>query len=117
MIFKRKRQWSAKFTAGVLLFFSFLSIQAQTRKPNIVVILADDMGYADIEPYGAKDIKTPNLNRLARKGVKLTNFYSNGPNCTPTRAALMTGRWQQRVGMEWATSPGAAKSQLPIANG
>ncbi len=114
MIFKRKRQWSAKFTAGVLLFFSFLSIHAQTRKPNIIVILADDMGYADIEPYGAKDIKTPNLNRLAREGVKLTNFYSNGPNCTPTRAALMTGRWQQRVGMEWATSPGAAKSQLPL---
>jgi arylsulfatase A len=75
------------------------------RRPNFVLILADDMGYGDIGPYGVKDIRTPHLDRLAREGVKLTDFYANGPNCTPTRAALMTGRWQQRVGLEWATTP------------
>ncbi len=114
MTSKHIRSLAVTLTAGALFFFSFLSLNAQNRKPNIIVILADDMGYADIEPYGAKDIRTPNLNRLAREGVKLTNFYSNGPNCTPTRAALMTGRWQQRVGLEWATSPKSANTELPL---
>ena len=75
---------------------------AQPAKPNVVMILVDDMGYADIGPYGAKDIRTPHLDRLRREGFKLTNFYSNGPVCTPTRAAFITGRYQQRVGLEWA---------------
>lgn len=96
----------------VLIFFQPTLAQ---RKPNIVIILADDMGYADIEPYGAKDIRTPALNRLAREGVKMTNFYANGPNCTPTRAGLMTGRWQQRVGLEWATRPTDKRSELPLS--
>jgi arylsulfatase A-like enzyme len=66
------------------------------------MILVDDMGYADIGSYGATDIRTPHLDRLRRQGVKLTDFYSNGPVCTPTRAAFVTGRYQQRVGLEWA---------------
>lgn len=68
-------------------------------KPNIVFILTDSLGYGDIEPYGVSDIQTPNLNRMARKGVRLTNFYGNGPICTPTRAAFITGRYPQRAGM------------------
>jgi arylsulfatase A-like enzyme len=75
---------------------------AQTQKPNIVFVLMDDMGYADLGCYGAKDIRTPNIDRLAREGVRFTDFYSNAPVCTPTRAAFITGRWQQRVGFEWA---------------
>lgn len=75
---------------------------AQGAKPNVVMILVDDMGYADIGSYGAADIRTPRLDRLRREGVKLTDFYSNGPVCTPTRAAFITGRYQQRVGLEWA---------------
>jgi N-acetylgalactosamine-6-sulfatase len=67
-------------------------------KPNIVLILADDLGYGDLGCYGCPDIKTPHLDRLARQGVRLKNFYANGPECTPTRAALLTGRYQQRVG-------------------
>jgi N-acetylgalactosamine-6-sulfatase len=66
-------------------------------KPNIVFILADDMGYADASCFGGKT-PTPNVDRLAEQGAKLTNFYSNGPECTPTRAAFMTGRYQHRVG-------------------
>ncbi|MGH7957464.1 MAG: sulfatase-like hydrolase/transferase [Opitutaceae bacterium] len=73
--------------------------------PNVIFILADDMGYADIAPFGAQDIRTPALDRLAREGVKLTDNYSNGPVCTPTRAAFITGRYQQRVGLEWAILP------------
>jgi arylsulfatase A-like enzyme len=82
-------------------------------RPNVVLILADDLGYADLGCYGCKDIRTPHLDRLAKQGTRLTQFYSNGPVCTPTRAALMTGRWQQRVGLEWAIYPGQKKPGLP----
>jgi arylsulfatase A-like enzyme len=75
--------------------------QQTPRKPNIVVIIVDSMGYGDSNPYGAPDIRTPSLNRLAREGVRLTDGYANGPVCTPTRAAFLTGRYQQRVGLEW----------------
>ena len=71
---------------------------AQDKPVNIVLILADDLGYGDLQCYGAPDIKTPNIDRLAKEGVRFVNFYSNGPECTPTRAALLTGRYQQRVG-------------------
>jgi arylsulfatase A len=70
--------------------------------PNIVFVLVDDMGYADLGCYGAKDIHTPHIDRLAREGLKFTDFYANAPVCTPTRCAFITGRWQQRVGFEWA---------------
>jgi arylsulfatase A-like enzyme len=84
------------------------------RKPNVVLILTDDMGYADLGCYGCKDIRTPHIDKLAAQGVRLTDFYSNGPVCTPTRAALMTGRWQQRVGLEWAIGPGLKEPGLPV---
>lgn len=71
-------------------------------RPNMVFVLIDDFGYADCGAYGAKDIRTPHIDRLAREGVKFTDFYSNAPVCTPTRCGFMTGRWQQRVGFEWA---------------
>jgi arylsulfatase A len=74
------------------------------RQPNIILILADDLGYADIGPYGLREARTPALDRLARQGVRFTQSYSNGQMCTPTRCALMTGRYQQRYGLEWATS-------------
>ncbi len=73
-----------------------------TSRPNIVFVLVDDFGYADCGAYGAKDIRTPNIDRLAREGVKFTDFYANAPVCTPTRCGFMTGRWQQRIGFEWA---------------
>lgn len=75
-------------------------------KPNVLLILIDDMGYADLGCYGAKDISTPHIDRLAREGVRLTDCYSNGPVCTPTRCGLLTGRYQQRFGLEWALGPG-----------
>lgn len=70
--------------------------------PNIVFILADDFGYGDLGCMGGTDIATPNIDRLAAEGVKFTDFYSNAPVCTPTRVGFMTGRWQQRCGLEFA---------------
>lgn len=69
---------------------------AREGKPNIVLILADDLGYGSLACYGSKQIRTPHLDRLAASGMRLTDFHSNGPMCTPTRAALMTGRYPQR---------------------
>jgi arylsulfatase A-like enzyme len=83
-------------------------------RPDIVLIVLDDLGYGDLGCYGCKDIRTPNIDRLARQGVRLTDFYANGAVCTPTRAALMTGRYQQRVGLEWAISPGDHEPGLPV---
>ena len=87
--------------------FMAAMLQAAAPRPNIVLFLSDDMGYADVGCYGAKDIRTPHIDRLAREGVKLTDCYSNGPVCTPTRCGLMTGRYQQRFGkaLEWALMP------------
>ena len=75
-----------------------------SQKPNVLLIITDDVGYGDFGTYGASDIKTPNIDRLAKEGVKFTDFYANGPVCTPTRAGLLTGRYQQRVGLERALS-------------
>ena len=68
------------------------------RVPNIVLILADDLGYCDLGCYGHPIAKTPNIDQLATQGVRFTQHYSNGPECSPTRTALLTGRYQQRVG-------------------
>jgi len=69
-------------------------------RPNVVLIITDDLGWADLGSYGATDIRTPNLDRLARQGLKLTDFYANGVTCSPTRAGLVSGRYQQRYGIE-----------------
>src|SRR6195256_1180300 len=71
--------------------------QAQTAKPNIVFILADDLGYADVSCYGQRDYTTPNVDRLAIEGLRFMQAYSNSANCSPTRTALITGRYQMRV--------------------
>jgi len=70
------------------------------RRPNIIFIYVDDMGYGDLGCYGAKAIKTPNIDRMAAEGLRLTSFYSVSPICTPSRAALMTGRYAARMGID-----------------
>jgi N-acetylgalactosamine-6-sulfatase len=74
------------------------SAAASSERPNIVLILADDLGYGDLACYGREDVETPHLDQLARQGVRFTQHYANGPECSPTRAALLTGRYQQWVG-------------------
>ena len=75
-----------------------LSAHAASQ-PNIVFILADDLGYTDLSGYGSKYYETPNIDRLAEQGMKFTDGYSCGPNCQPTRAALMTGQYMPRTGV------------------
>ena len=85
------------------------------RPPNVVLIMMDDMGYGDLASYGAKGVRTPNIDRLAREGVRLTDAYANGPVCTPTRAALITGRYQQRAGLENVLTGSAADMERGLA--
>jgi len=81
-------------------------------KPNIVFILADDLGYADLSCYGAAEIKTPNLDNMAREGVRFTDFYAPAGVCTPTRAGLLTGSYPKRVGLHVAVLPPNTRSGL-----
>ena len=85
-----------KFLA--LLIGGFAYLQLAAAPPNIVLILADDLGYGDLGCYGHPQAKTPVIDRLAREGVRFTQHYANGPECSPTRTALLTGRYQQRAG-------------------
>src|SRR5688500_197453 len=79
---------------------------AAERKPNVIVILTDDQGTLDAGCYGATDLKTPHIDALAARGVRFTQFYSAAPLCSPSRAAMMTGRYPLRAGM-----PGNAPSE------
>lgn len=83
---------------GLVVFLCAATSAAQTR-PNVLLIITDDAGYADFGSYGATDIRTPNIDSLAKAGTRFTDYYA-APTCTPTRAALITGRYQQRVALE-----------------
>jgi arylsulfatase A-like enzyme len=80
----------------------------RTGRPNIVIIVGDDMGYADIGVHGCQDIPTPHIDSLAKNGIRCTSGYVSGPYCSPTRAGLMTGRYQQRFGHEFNPGPNPA---------
>ena len=87
------------FVLVVVVMCSAISVAAAPdRKPNILLIVADDLGYADLGFQGVKDIPTPSLDALAARGVRLSNGYVSGTWCSPTRAGLLTGRYQQRFG-------------------
>ncbi len=105
---------------SLVLCVALSSMDAQARRPNIVVIVVDDMGYADIGINGSKDIPTPNIDSLAAVGISFSNAYVSGPYCSPTRAGLMTGRYQQRFGHEFnfGTGPGTGlpTSEVTIAD-
>jgi arylsulfatase A-like enzyme len=77
------------------------------RPPNVVVILADDLGYNDLSIHGSKDIPTPHIDSLAENGVRCTDAYVTAPVCSPSRAGLLTGRYQNRFGFEFLVSPEA----------
>jgi arylsulfatase A-like enzyme len=93
---------AATLLASITTFAAPLTAQRPARAPNVVLIMMDDLGYGDLGSYGAPDAKTPNIDRLAREGVRLTDAYANGAVCTPTRTALISGRYQQRFALEKA---------------
>src|SRR5262245_28326687 len=92
------------FTAVLLLSASIAVSAHAAGKPNIVHIVADDLGWKDVGFNGCTDIKTPNLDKLAAGGAKFTQFYVQ-PMCTPTRACLMTGRYPFRYGLQTIVIP------------
>src|SRR5829696_386302 len=92
--------FSTTITKSFFIFLIVLNADvswSQKNQPNIIYIMTDDMGYADLSCYGRKDYQTPNLDRLASQGVKFTNAYAAAPVCTPTRVAFMTGRYPART--------------------
>ena len=100
---------AAGLGAAVLAMPSWLVAgeKAQARKPNIVLILVDDLGYGDLSSYGAEDLKTPHIDNLVAAGIRFDNFYANCPVCSPTRASLLTGRYPDLVGV-----PGVVRTHL-----
>lgn len=113
-----RRRDFARCTAMALAVGLAATLGAQrtagVEPPNVVLIITDDLGYADIGSYGARDIRTPNIDRLARQGIRFTDFYANATTCTPTRAGLITGRYQQRYGVEVPLSAATAPSRSPL---
>ena len=96
----------------LLLALSFVSAAAEPP-PNVVIIFCDDLGYADIGPFGARDYKTPQLDRMAAEGRKFSRFYVSSAVCSASRAALMTGCMHSRVGIHGAFGPGAKEGLNP----
>lgn len=92
----RGNSFKALFVTAVLAIVAFnvdTSAAATSEKPNIVVILADDLGYGDVGCYGATKVKTPNVDRLAREGIRFTDGHATSSTCTPSRYGLLTGEY------------------------
>jgi arylsulfatase A-like enzyme len=112
--FMRNPKSSRFFFCAFLCLFAAIGSMAWAadRKPNVLIFLSDDVGWAEYGFQGGKDIPTPNIDRIAANGVKFTQGYVSGPYCSPTRAGLMTGRYQTRFGHEW--NGGGPNFGLPL---
>ena len=108
------------FALTILFLFATNLVAQEKRPPNIIHLLADDVGYDDFSCFGSKVISTPNIDKLAKNGKKLTSFYAPNSYCTPSRAAMLTGCYAQRVGLVKVLFPndkvGLHPSELTIAN-
>lgn len=99
------RNFAAPLSLTFLLFAAAALAAPSPAKPNLVIIMVDDMGHAGVSCFGNPYFQTPHIDRLAAEGVRLTDFHSSGAVCSPTRAGLMTGRYQQRAGIEAVIHP------------
>lgn len=114
-----------RLAAMVLLHYLPIPAAASQRPPNVIIVFCDNLGYGDIEPFGSKLHRTPNLNRMAKEGRKFTHFCVSAGVCTPSRASLMTGCYAQRIGLHnnprdgWVLRPvsryGLNPAELTIA--
>lgn len=106
--------------AAAMLAQAASAAQGAGRKPNFIVVFADDLGYGDLGCFGHPTIHTPHLDQMARDGVRMTSFYAAAAVCSPSRAALMTGRYPVRCGMPGNTGPGSSaylpESEITLAN-
>ncbi len=98
---KRSRILHTQLFTGAFAFCVLIAGQGFAEKPNFVLIVADDLGYGDLGCYGSSKNKTPHIDALAAAGVHFSDFHSAGPMCTPTRAAMLTGQYQQRFGRKF----------------
>ncbi len=104
---------------NIVLTILFCSAQPKPKqntvvqKPNVIFILSDDQGTLDLNSYGARDLETPNLDALARQGVRFTQFYAAAPVCSPSRAAILTGKVPQRAGLTGNAAPGRGAEGMP----
>jgi len=90
---------TALAVAALISLSSTAVIAADTSPPNVLLILVDDLGYGDLSCYGASDLQSPHIDKLVSRGLKFTNFYANCPVCSPTRAAILSGKYPDRVGV------------------
>src|SRR2546425_13151278 len=118
----RKPLNALRLFSGLALFLAALlnasAVPAAERKPNILLIVADDLGYGELGCQGNPQIPTPNIDSIARGGIRCTSGYVSCPVCSPTRAGLMTGRYQQRFGHEFNPGPAQIASKdfgLPLS--
>jgi arylsulfatase A-like enzyme len=105
---------------GHIVALSLLAcvLQLSARKPNVIIIFTDDQGTVDMNCYGAKDLVTPNMDGIAKRGVRFTQFYSAAPVCSPSRVGLLTGRTPQHGGLNGNVpldSVGMPSQQITIA--
>ncbi|MHC4123035.1 MAG: sulfatase-like hydrolase/transferase [Planctomycetota bacterium] len=116
---KLNRRQFMKLTIGTALASAVAGcnngfIAGKKRKPNFIIIFCDDMAYSDIGCFGAKGYKTPNIDKMAKQGMRFTDFYVAGSVCTPSRAGLMTGRYPQKVGLATNCGPNEKRKDLGI---
>ena len=107
---RQQHEWIA-VCIGLLAVTSSIHAQAKSSKPNIVLFIADDVSAEDIGCYGHPSIKTPNIDKLAAEGLRLTQFYSHSV-CAPTRGAFLTGRYAFRNWMDWRSEDFGKPSYL-----
>ena len=98
---------------SILLVCTLGSVAQNSKKPNVIIIFNDDLGYQDLGCYGSPNIKTPRVDQLAKEGMRFTDFYSASPVCSASRAALLTGCYPQRVGVPGVISAGANQGLAP----
>lgn len=91
--------------AITVILLTFSSLFAENKKPNIIFILMDDMGYSDISCYGSQKVSTPNLDLMAKEGMMFTDFHAAASICSPSRAAFLTGAYPQRCGLYMGINP------------